>query len=108
MLKLKITWPLLIALLFALLVWMIRDQQPPADRQTPKRYVPRSARRTPKPAKIIHNQPVDADGDDDRAAAFDAETARLNQEAMAAATDTFVAHSPRPFKMRQGAWHHDG
>lgn len=108
MLKLKITWPLLIALLFALLVWLIRDQQPSAECQKPKRYTPRSSRRTPKPARIIHNQPVDADGDDDRTAAYDAETRRLDQEAEDSARATFAARAATPFVMRKGAWHHDG
>ena len=116
MLKLKITWPLLFLLLFALFAWLIRAAAPPiAQTSAPKKRSTRAAyarpadrgvprRHTVRQQMIINIPPVDADGADDRADTFDAETRRLDREAMEAAATFSATHASAPFSMRKGAW----
>jgi hypothetical protein len=100
----------LIALLFALLVWLAREQQPPVAQPTARKpYPTRPPHRSPKRATVIHNAPAGADGKSEREAAFEAETERLDREAKLAGRATFARHSAaRPFTMPKGAWQHDG
>lgn len=98
MIKIRITWPLLILLMLALLVWLIRGQAPkPAKRRTPS---PRPSRPRPTRGTVI----IDQDGSStvhDRD--YDAETERLDREA-AEAGYRATARRPRainPLRTRE-------
>lgn len=102
MLKVKMTWPLLIVLVFALFAWLIREQRPPVAQKT-RAYTPR-APHTPRRAKVIRNQP-DVGGDDDAVSDYDAETARLDREAVENARSEFESQMAGALhRMRRGAW----
>lgn len=76
MIKIKLTWPALILLLIALLVWLARD--PGARKPTPSRRRPASPPRRP----FVIDQ-------DDPARAYDDETERLDRQAAEAAQAVF-------------------
>lgn len=111
MLKLNITWPLFFLLLFALFAWLIRDQSSPVAQPLSKQYTPRPVRpraaertqpsRHKSPSMIINIPSADAGGSDSD---YDAETARLDDEAGAAFFESLSRHSSEPFVMRKGAW----
>lgn len=76
MLKIKITWPVVILILFAIAAWLMRSQQPTQ---------PARSRRTPRQTIILNG-----DGD-----AYDAETDRLDREAAQAGRATYETESDR-------------
>ncbi len=76
-LHLKLTWPALILLLFALLVWLARDPGPRPTRSMPRRSSTRPAPRGP---IIIEQSPADN---------YAAETERLDHEAAESGRRTF-------------------
>ena len=80
MIKVNITWPLLMAFLIALIVYLARDPKPHRplpERRTPSRPTPRTSRRP-----IIIEQPSPVSD-------YDAETERLDREAAEAARTVF-------------------
>jgi hypothetical protein len=84
MIKIRITWPLLIVLALALFAWLIRDsgasRPRPARRPSPRPDRPERRRR----ASVV----IDQDGPD---AAYDAETERLDGEAFATGQRAYEA-----------------
>jgi hypothetical protein len=85
--KIKITWPLLIVLLIALVAYLTRDPGPHA---APQR------RPAPRPASPTHRRtPRDRDGGE-----YDTETRRLDEEAAAAGQQaldqTIIIDLPEP------------
>ena len=96
MIKLKITWPALLLLLIALLVWLARD---PGSHK-PQRRAPIAPSRPPRRRVPLHRQNTDdfvIDQDGPVTSDYAAETERLDREAADRAR-TAYEETARPYE----------